>query len=51
MPVKVTLKTGNFSLIYPSNDWKSIKIDASVGMDDFKTEPNFYVNTKKKEGI
>jgi aminopeptidase N len=51
MPVKVTLKTGNFSLIYPSNDWKSIKIDASVGMDDFKTEPNFYVNTKKKEEI
>lgn len=51
MPVKVTLKSGNFTLIYPSNHWKNTKIDASVGMDNFKTEPNFYVNTKKKEGI
>jgi aminopeptidase N len=51
MPVKVTLKTGNFSLIYPTNHWKNTKIDASVSTDNFKTEPNFYVNTKKKEGI
>lgn len=48
MPIKVTLKAGDFTLIYPTNDWKNIKIDESITMDDFKTEPNFYINTKKK---
>ncbi|MBB2146771.1 M1 family peptidase [Pedobacter sp. LMG 31464] len=47
MPVKVSLKADSYTLIKPTNDWKTIKIDASVNMDNFKTEPNFYVNIKK----
>ncbi|MFI5450941.1 M1 family metallopeptidase [Pedobacter sp. UC225_61] len=49
MPVKVSLKADEYTLIKPTNDWKTSKIDASVTMDNFKTEPNFYVNTKKGE--
>lgn len=49
MPVKVLLKADEFTMIKPSNDWKTTKIDASVTMDNFKTEPNFYVKTKKGE--
>jgi aminopeptidase N len=49
MPVKVSLKAEEFTLVKPSNDWKTSKIDASVTMDNFKTEPNFYVKTKKGE--
>lgn len=48
MPVKVSLKAEDFTLIYPTNEWKSIKIDETISMDNFKTEPNFYVNIKKK---
>lgn len=49
MPVKVSLKADDYTLIYPTNDWKTSKIDSSVNMDNFKTEPNFYVKTKKAE--
>ncbi len=49
MPVKVSLKADEYTLIKPNNDWKTSKIDASVTMDNFKTEPNFYVKTKKGE--
>ncbi|MFA6277660.1 MAG: M1 family metallopeptidase [Pedobacter sp.] len=49
MPVKVSLKANEYTLIKPTNDWKTSKIDPSVTMDNFKTEPNFYVNTKKGE--
>ncbi|MFD0939772.1 M1 family metallopeptidase [Pedobacter boryungensis] len=49
MPIKVSLKADEYTLIKPTNDWKTSKIDASVNMDNFKTEPNFYVNTKKGE--
>ncbi|RZJ68564.1 MAG: M1 family peptidase [Flavobacterium sp.] len=49
MPVKVSLNADNFSLIKPTNDWKTSKIDASINMDNFKAEPNFYVNVKKAE--
>jgi aminopeptidase N len=47
MPVKVTLKTGDFTLIRPSNEWKTIKVDQSVTMENFKADPNFYIFTKK----
>ncbi|MFC4213326.1 M1 family metallopeptidase [Pedobacter lithocola] len=47
MPVKVSLKTGNYSLIKPSNDWKTIKVDASINVDNFKSDPLFYIATKK----
>lgn len=48
MPIKVTLKAGDFTLIYPTNDWKNIKIDEKITIDNFKIDPNFYVNTKMK---
>lgn len=49
MPVKVSLKADQYTLIKPSNNWQTTKIDPSVTMDNFKTEPNFYVKTKKGE--
>lgn len=49
MPVKVTLKADDYTFIYPTNDWKTTKIDNSVNMDTFKAEPNFYVKVKKGE--
>ena len=47
MPVKVTLKADQYSLIKPTNDWKTIKVDTSVTADNFKADPNFYINVKK----
>lgn len=49
MPVKVSLKADDYTFIYPTNDWKTTKIDSSVNMDTFKAEPNFYVKVKKGE--
>ena len=49
MPIKVTLKADEYTLIYPTNDWKTGEIDASVTIDNFKSEPNFYVTLKKEE--
>ncbi|WP_205943143.1 M1 family metallopeptidase [Pedobacter cryotolerans] len=49
MPVKVSLKMNNYSLIKPTNDWKTSKIDASVNMDNFNADPNFYIKVKKGE--
>jgi len=47
MPVKVTLKEGVYTLIKPTNDWKMIKVDATVNTDNFKNDPLFYIATKK----
>lgn len=49
MPVKVLLKPDNYTWIKPTNEWKTSKIDSSVTMDSFRTEPNFYVKVKKGE--
>ena len=49
MPVKVTLKADQYTLIKPTNDWKTIKVDASINADNFKADPNFYINVKKVE--
>jgi aminopeptidase N len=49
MPVMVTLKANEYTLINPTNDWKKSKIDASITLDNFKTDPNFYVTLKKGE--
>lgn len=49
MPVKVTLKADQYTLIKPTNNWKTIKVDASINADNFKADPNFYVNLKKAE--
>lgn len=47
MPVRVTLKANQYTLIKPTNDWKTIKVDASINADNFKADPNFYINVKK----
>lgn len=47
MPIKVTLKPGSFSYITPSTSWKTTTIDKSISYKSFKTDPNFYVNTKQ----
>jgi len=47
MPVSVSLKADSFSLISPTNNWKTIKVDSSVTMDNFKINPGFYVFAKK----
>lgn len=47
MPVKVSLKVGEYSLIKPTTSWKSIEVDATINADNFSVERNFYVNTKK----
>lgn len=49
MPVRVTLNAGSYTLIKPTNDWKTIKIDGSITTDNFKNDPLFYVKIKKKE--
>ncbi|NTE02106.1 M1 family metallopeptidase [Agrobacterium tumefaciens] len=48
MPVKVTLKADEYTLIKPTNDWKTIKVDATVTADNFKSDPQFYIKTKKE---
>jgi len=47
MPVKVTLKANQYTLINPTNDWKTIKIDDSVTTENFNADPLFYINLKK----
>ena len=47
MPVKVSLKADNYTLVYPTNEWKSSKVDASITVDNFKVDPGFYVKIQK----
>lgn len=47
MPVKVTLKADTYTVIKPTNEWKTSKIDTSITEDTFKADPNFYVKVKK----
>jgi aminopeptidase N len=47
MPVKVTLKPGVFSLIFPSRKWKEIAVNGVTGAT-FKADPNFYISIKNK---
>jgi hypothetical protein len=46
MPVKVSLKADEYTLVKPNNHWQSVKVDASITAENFKVERNFYVNTK-----
>ena len=47
MPVKVSLKPGAFSFIYPTTAWKTMTIKDGVNSDNFQVDPNFYIRTKK----
>jgi len=49
MPIKVSLKAGGYTFIYPTNAWKSSKTDTSITIDTFKVDPNFYVKVQKME--
>ncbi len=46
MPVKVTVKPDRFAFIKPTTKWQTLQIDKGVTIDNFKADPNFYVNTK-----
>jgi len=47
MPIKVQLKSKELSLLYPTTDWKTIKVDRQFKQGDFKADPNFYVLLKE----
>ncbi len=47
MPVKVSLKADTYTLVYPTNEWKTSKVDASITADNFKADPAFYVKIQK----
>ncbi|MHA4894400.1 M1 family metallopeptidase [Pedobacter sp. PWIIR3] len=46
MPLKVTLKDGTFSTIYPTNKWQSIKVDANLTNQNFKVDSNYFINIR-----
>lgn len=46
MPVKVTLKTNRFAIISPSTEWKTIDVQPGIDKNNFKADPNFYINVK-----
>jgi aminopeptidase N len=48
MPVKVSIQKTGYNLIYPTSKWKQIATE--VTQENFKVDPNFYINTKKSEG-
>lgn len=43
MPVRVTLKPNEYTLIKPTNEWQNIKIDSAVKAANFKNDPLFYI--------
>lgn len=47
MPIRVSLNPGTYTLIHPTNEWKTIKVASSINGDNFKTDPQFYIDTKK----
>ncbi|WP_113638656.1 M1 family metallopeptidase [Nubsella zeaxanthinifaciens] len=49
MPLKVTLKAGQYSLIKPTNNWQTIKVDSTITNDNFSIDRNFYIDVKKAE--
>jgi len=49
MPVKVTLSANNYTLIYPSANWQTIKIAKDISNKLFQTDPNFYINVKQAD--
>jgi aminopeptidase N len=48
MPVKVSIQKTGYNLIYPTSKWKQIATE--ITQENFKVDPNFYINTKKSEG-
>jgi aminopeptidase N len=46
MPIKVSLNPGIYSLIQPTENWKTVKTAKGISNKTFKTDPNFYVELK-----
>ena len=46
MPVKVSLKPGTFSFIYPTTTSKTIAVQSGIDKSSFKADPNFYILLK-----
>ena len=44
MPIKIALQQGTFSYVYPSEQWKSMKISKSVKENQLQIDPNFYAD-------
>lgn len=49
MPVRVSIHANGYDLIYPTSKWKQVKLDPSISADNFKADPNFYINIKKSD--
>ncbi len=47
MPLKVSLKENSYTFIYPTNEWKSSKVEETITNETFKADPNFYVKIQK----
>lgn len=47
MPVKVTLRPGNFQFIQPTTNWKKVKVQ-DINDENFKADPNFCILIKKQ---
>ncbi|WP_316791212.1 M1 family metallopeptidase [Pedobacter frigoris] len=47
MPIRVSLKPGIYTLINPTSAWKTIAADKNISKDNFKADPNFYINLKE----
>ncbi len=47
MPVRVSTQGKGYSLIYPGTRWKQVKIDKQITAENFKADPDFYINIKK----
>jgi aminopeptidase N len=48
MPVRVTLKPNEYTLVKPTNEWKTIKVDRGINTDNFINDPQFYIKLKKE---
>jgi len=46
MPVKVTLKSGRYTMIFPEAEWKTVTLAKGLSAGNFKIDPNFYIGTK-----
>ena len=46
MPIKVSLNSEAYTLIKPTNEWKTTKL-TGIKAENFKVDPSFYVEVKK----
>jgi hypothetical protein len=49
MPVRVTLKPGEYTLIEPTAEWQTVQVDLP-GTGSFVLDPDFYATTRNADG-